>query len=432
MDALEKRTVAKVTRRLLPILVIGYFSAYLDRVNLSFAALQMNKDLGFSATVFGFGAGIFFIGYSIFELPSNLALARFGARKWIARIMLSWGLLSAGMGFVTGETGFYVVRVLLGAAEAGFFPGIIFYMTLWFPSVYRARIVGMFVIALPLSVVIGAPVSGLIYALDGVLGFRGWQWLFLVEAVPSLVMAGVVFFYLTDQPSAARWLEDDERAWLIARLDAERRRREAVHKPSVWQVLYDPKVLGLSVVYFGSSATSTGIGYFLPQIVKGFGFSNLQTTLITAIPYACGLFAMIWYGCRSDLRLERRSHVGFALLMAAVGIGVSTLLNDPVLKIFAFCVAAFGVYGALAVFWSLPTAMLSGTAAAAGIAVISSLGNLAGFVGPYTIGVIKDATGSYAGGLLAVSYVVVLAVMVLLMLQHDPRLEQPPEPQATD
>ncbi len=426
MDAVEQRTVAKVSRRLLPVLMLGYFAAYLDRVNLSFGALQMNKDLGFSASVFGFGAGIFFLGYFVFEVPSNLALARFGARKWIARIMLSWGLLSGGMAFVTGQTGFYVMRVLLGAAEAGFFPGIIFYLTLWFPASYRGRVTSLFVIALPLSVVIGAPVSGLIFSLDAVMGLRGWQWLFIIEAIPTLILSVVIFFYLTDLPSDACWLSAEERDWLVTRLDAERRQRESAQSFSVLQALYNPKVLGLAATYFGVSATSTGIGYFLPQIVRGFGLSYLQTTLVTAIPYLVGLIGMLWYGRRSDRRLERRSHTAVALLVAAIGIGVSTILDQPVLKILAFCVAGFGVYGALAVFWSLPTAMLSGPAAAAGIAVINSLGNLAGFVGPYTIGVIKDATGSYTGGLMAVSYTVVLGVVILLGLHHDPALERPP------
>jgi len=432
MDAVEQRTIAKVSRRLLPVLMLGYFAAYLDRVNLSFGALQMNKELGFSASVFGFGAGIFFLGYFVFEVPSNLALERFGARKWIARIMLSWGLLSGGMAFVTGETGFYVMRVLLGAAEAGFFPGIIFYLTLWFPASYRGRVTSLFVIALPLSVVIGAPVSGLIFSLDGALGLRGWQWLFIIEAIPTLILSVVIFFYLTDLPSEAGWLSPEERDWLVARLDAERRQRESAQSFSVLQALYNPKVLGLAATYFGVSATSTGIGYFLPQIVRGFGLSYLQTTLVTAIPYLVGLIGMLWYGRRSDRRLERRSHTAVALLVAAIGIGVSTILDQPVLKILAFCVAGFGVYGALAVFWSLPTAMLSGPAAAAGIAVINSLGNLAGFVGPYTIGVIKDATGSYTGGLMAVSYTVVLGVIVLLGLHHDPALERPPPARSDD
>ena len=350
MDALEQRTVAKVGRRLLPLLMLGYFAAYLDRVNLGFAALQMNKDLGFSASVFGFGAGIFFLGYFVFEVPSNLALERFGARKWIARIMLTWGVLSGAMAFVRGETGFYVIRVLLGAAEAGFFPGIVFYLTLWFPSAYRARVMGLFVIALPVSVIVGAPVSGLIYGLDGALGLRGWQWLFLIEAIPALILAVVTFFYLTDWPSEARWLTTEERDWLIARLDAERRQREAAQSLSVVQALYNPKVLALSAVYFGVSATSTGLSYFLPQIVRGFGVSYLQTTLITAIPYVVGAVGMVAYGRRSDRHLERRSHVAVALLLAAIGIGVSTILDQPVLKIAAFCLAGFGVYGALAIF----------------------------------------------------------------------------------
>src|SRR5580765_5397212 len=268
MEPLEQRTIAKVSARLVPFLIVCYFVAYLDRVNVSFAALTMNKDLGLSASAFGFGAGIFFLAYFLFEVPSNLFLERVGARKWIARIMFTWGVLSGGMAFISGETGFYVVRVLLGIAEAGFFPGIIFYLTLWFPAVYRARIVGYFMAAIPLSTVIGAPVSGLLLGLDGGLGLKGWQWLFVLEAAPALVLSVVVFFYLTDRPADATWLQPDERAWLVARLEDERLKREAVRRYSVAQALMDPKVLLLSLVYFGGVATNYGLSFFLPQIVK--------------------------------------------------------------------------------------------------------------------------------------------------------------------
>src|SRR5256714_7512563 len=251
MHALEVPTIAKVSKRLVPFLIVCYFVAYLDRVNVGFAALTMNQDLGLSQTAFGFGAGIFFIAYFIFEVPSNLLLERFGARKWIARIMLSWGILSGAMAFIpaiaraTGlgnENSFYLVRLLLGAAEAGFFPGIIFYLTLWFPAVYRARIIGYFMAAIPLSTVIGAPVSGLLLGLDGVVGLRGWQWLFVIEAVPALILSVVVFFYLTDRPADATWLEPDERAWLVARQQQEQTKRETVRRYSVAEALLNPKV----------------------------------------------------------------------------------------------------------------------------------------------------------------------------------------------
>ena len=271
MEPLEHRTIAKVTARLVPFLIVCFFVAYLDRVNVSFAALTMNKDLGLSASAFGFGAGIFFLAYFLFEVPSNLFLERFGARKWIARIMFTWGLVSGGMAFIGGETSFYVLRVLLGIAEAGFFPGIIFFLTLWFPAVYRARIVGYFMAAIPLSTVIGAPVSGLLLGLDGFMGMKGWQWLFILEAAPALILSVIVFFYLTDRPADATWLEPDERAWLVARLEQERSQRETVRRYSVTQALLNPKVLALSLVYFGAVATNYGLSFFLPQIVKAFG-----------------------------------------------------------------------------------------------------------------------------------------------------------------
>jgi ACS family tartrate transporter-like MFS transporter len=419
MEPLEQRTIAKVSARLVPFLIVCYFVAYLDRVNVSFAALTMNKDLGLSASAFGFGAGIFFLAYFLFEVPSNLFLERVGARKWIARIMFSWGLLSGGMAFIVGETSFYVVRVLLGIAEAGFFPGIIFYLTLWFPAVYRARIVGYFMAAIPLSTVIGAPVSGLLLALDGFLGLKGWQWLFVLEAAPALILSVVVFFYLTDRPADATWLEPDERAWLVARLEDERLQRETVRRYSVREALLNPKVLALSLVYFGAVATNYGLSFFLPQIVKAFGISNLQAGLVSAMPYVVGLVSIVFWGRRSDRKMERRFHLAFPLFVASAGIAISTALDDPTMKMMALSVAGFGIFGCLPVFWTFPAAFLSGAAAAGGIALINSIGNLAGFAGPYAMGSIKDMTGSYTGGLLSLSAVGLIAMAIVLALRSD-------------
>jgi ACS family tartrate transporter-like MFS transporter len=437
MNEVEVRTIAKVTRRLVPFLMICYFVAYLDRVNVGFAALTMNADLGLSQTAFGFGAGIFFIAYFIFEVPSNLMLERFGARKWIARIMLSWGILSGAMAFIpaiaraTGmgnEYSFYLIRVLLGVAEAGFFPGIIFYLTLWYPSVYRARIVGYFMAAIPLSTVIGAPISGALLYLHGGLGLAGWQWMFIVEAVPAILLAFVVFFYLTDRPADATWLAPDERRWLAERLDSERRQREHVREYTVAQVMIDPRVLGLSLVYFGAVATNYGLSFFLPQIVQAFGFNTLLTGLISATPYVVGTIGMVWWGRRSDRLVERRFHTAFPLFVAAAGIAISTALDDPLLKMISLCVAGFGIFACLPVFWTLPTAFLSGAAAAAGIAVINSIGNLAGFAGPFAMGWIKDHTGSYAGGLLLLAGLGIIAMGTVLAFKHDESLERAPVP----
>ena len=426
MDPLEQRTIAKVSARLVPFLMVCFFVAYLDRVNVSFAALTMNKDLGLSASAFGFGAGIFFLAYFLFEVPSNLMLERVGARKWIARIMFTWGLISGGMAFIRGEGSFYVLRVLLGIAEAGFFPGIIFYLTLWFPAAYRARIVGYFMAAIPLSTVIGAPVSGLLLGLDGFIGMTGWQWLFILEAAPALILSVVVFSYLTDRPVDATWLEPDERAWLVARLEQERKQRETARHYSVTQALLNPKVLALSLVYFGAVATNYGLSFFLPQIVKAFGVSNVQAGVIAALPYVVGLASIVLWGRRSDRKLERRFHLAFPLFVASTGIGISTLLDDPTMKMAALSIAGFGIFGCLPVFWTFPAAFLSGAAAAGGIALINSIGNLAGFAGPYLVGRIKDATGSYTGGLLSLSAAGVMAMIIVLVLHHDHSLERAP------
>ena len=429
---LETRTIARVTTRLVPFLILCYFVAYLDRVNVSFASLTMNKDLGISATAYGFGAGIFFLSYFVFEVPSNLFLERFGARKWIARIMISWGILSGATAFVQGEYSFYLVRFLLGIAEAGFFPGIIFYLTLWFPAAYRARIIGYFMAAIPLSSVLGYPVSALLLELDGLAGLHGWQWLFIVEAVPAVILSAVVFYYLTDRPADAAWLAPEQRTWLANRLTLEQRQREAVQHFTIMQALLNPKVLALALVSFGAVACNYGIGFFLPQIVKGFGLTTLQTGFVGTIPYIVGAFAIIYWGRRSDQKQERKFHAAFALLVAAVGIAASTFLPDPTMKMIALSVAAFGVFGALPVFWTLPTSFLSGAAAAGGIAIINSIGNLSGFVGPYLVGYIKDQTGSFNGGLLCLAAFGFIAMVIVLVLNHDTALEQAPRAQPAE
>ncbi len=417
----------RVTVRLLPFLILCYFVAFLDRVNLGFAALTMNKDLGISATVFGQAAGIFFLSYFIFEVPSNLALAKFGARKWIARIMLTWGVVSGAMAFVSGETSFLVVRFLLGAAEAGFFPGIIFYLTLWFPSAYRGRIAGYFMAAIPLSSVLGAPLSAWLLSMDGMWGLSGWKLMFLLEALPAVLLSGVVLYWLTDRPAVANWLSPEERAWLAARLEGEERQRVSTRHYSVWQALLNPKVLALSLVYFGNVACLYGTGFFLPQIVKQFGMSATNTILVSAIPAVVGVVASVLWGRRSDATGERKGHLMFALALATLGTAACALLPSPVMKMVALSVAAFGIYGALPVFWTLPTAFLSGAAAAGGIAVINSLGNLSGYYGPSIVGYLKDRTGGFEAGLLALAAAGGIAFLIVLLLSHDRALERVPD-----
>jgi D-galactonate transporter len=401
-------------------------------VNVGFAALTMNKDLGLSATVFGLGAGVFFFTYFIFEVPSNLFLERFGARKWIARIMLTWGLLSGAMAFIGGETSFYVVRMLLGAAEAGFFPGIIFYLTLWFPAAYRARIVGYFMAAIPLSSVIGSPVSGYILGLDGIAGLKGWQWLFILEAAPALILSVVVFFYLTDRPADAKWLDPDQRNWLADRLALEERQREEAQSFTVTQALLNPKVLALALVYFAAVTANYGVSFFLPQIIKGFGFSNATTGWLTAIPYAIGVVAMVYWGRHSDRTRERRVHCAGALVVAAIGIAGCALFDDPTLKVVSISIGAAGIFGCLPVFWTLPTAFLCGAAAAGGIAIVNAIGNLAGFAGPYVMGGLKDATGTYTAGLLTIAVVALIGAGIVMALHHDAALEVAPRRQPAE
>lgn len=432
MEGLEARTMRKVLRHLIPLAIICYFVNYLDRVNLSFAALEMNKDLGFTATVYGFGAGVFFIAYFLLETPSNLILVRVGARRWIARIMFTWGLLSGAMAFIQAETSFYIIRFLLGAAEAGFFPGMLFYLSLYFPAAYRGRMVSTFMVATAFSAVFGAPVSSLILYMNGFAGLRGWQWVFIMEAVPALILSVIILIYLKDSPAEATWLDEDEREWLVARQAAERRQREAVHDLSVLQVLHNPRVVALGVAGFGIAYSTCGIVYFLPQIVKAFGLTNLQTGFVSAIPFLVAALGMIWYVRRSDRSMERRSHCAIAFLTCALGLVATALLPSPTLRLIALCVAAFGAWATLPVFWSMPTAFLSGAAAAAGVAYINSIANIAGFIGPFVMGWIKDATGSFDGGLLVIACVCIGCAITILCITHDGELEKEPDAEAME
>jgi MFS transporter, ACS family, tartrate transporter len=420
---LETSTIRAISVRLIPFLVLAYFFSYLDRVNLSVAALTMNADLKFTPLIFGWGAGIFFIGYFIFEVPSNLALEKFGARRWIARIMVTWGVISALMAAVSGEWSFYVLRFLLGVAEAGFFPGIILYLTYWYPAEYRARFLAAFALAVPISTVIGAPISGLLLGLDGLMGLKGWQWLFIIEGVPSVLLGIVTWFYLTDRPEKATWLTAEQKAWLAAKLQAELAAKQAVRHLTLSEALSSPKVLALSAIYFGFVAALYGMQFWLPQIVKAFGLTNAQTGFVTAIPYLFGTIAMILWARHSDASRERVAHVGGPLLLTAVALGVSSYIGDPIITMIVLTIAAIGVFCTFAVFWTLPTAWLSGTAAAGAIALINSIGNLAGFGGPYLIGWVKDATGNTSTGLLVLSILPLIAGLLVFLGGHETKTE---------
>src|ERR1700710_1314155 len=419
----EKSTIRAISWRLIPFLNLAYFLAYLDRVNLGFAALTMNAELKFSPLVFSWGAGIFFIGYFIFEVPSNLALEKFGASRWIARIMVTWGIISAAMAMVSGEWSFYILRFLLGVAEAGFFPGIILYLTYWYPAEYRARFLAAFAIAVPVSTVIGAPISGMLLGLDGVMGLKGWQWLFIIEGIPSVLLGIVTWFYLTDRPAKADWLTAEQKAWLAGRLDSEVAAKQAARYMSLGQALSSPKVLTLSLIYFGFVGALYGMQFWLPQIVKAFGFSNGQTGFVTAVPYLFGSIAMVLWARHSDKTRERVMHVGAPLLLTAVALGVCGYMDNPYVTMVALIVAAIGIFCTFAVFWTLPTAWLSGTAAAGAIALINSIGNLAGFGGPYLIRWVKEATGSTSTGLLVLAVLPLIGGLMVFLGGHETKAE---------
>jgi D-galactonate transporter len=414
----------KVVTRLIPALLVLYVIAYLDRVNVTFAQDKLEADLGFSGAVYGLGAGIFFIGYFLLEVPSNLALHRFGARKWIARIMVSWGVISACTMLVSSEASFYAVRFLLGMAEAGFFPGMILYLSYWFPARERARAVGLFMSAIAISYAIGAPISGgIMSAFDGVAGLKDWQWLFLLEALPAIVAGVVVYFKLPDGPEEAEWLEQDERDWLAARLDGEDGARE--HAP-LREVLRDRRVLVFSLLYFTMVINVYGLSFWVGEIVdKVNGLSDVGKGFVTAIPYAVAIVGMIVIPRHSDRTGERKGHVSACLALAAAAFVVSTVVS-PVAAVAALAVGLFFLLGVHGVFWTMPAALLGGTAAAAGIAMINSIGNLGGFGGPYLVGLVKDATGSTDGGLVALAAILAIGSIVATRVAHDPAAERAP------
>jgi ACS family tartrate transporter-like MFS transporter len=418
---LETRALRKVTLRIVPFVMLLYFIAFIDRVNIGFAALTMNKDLGFSPTVFGFGAGIFFLGYFLFEVPSNLVLDKVGARIWIARVMITWGLISGAMAFVQGPNSFYALRFLLGAAEAGFFPGIILYLSYWFPARQRAAVTAIFMAAAPLSTVLGSPVSGALLEMHGLLGLRGWQWMFIIEAVPALILGVMVLFYMTDRPEKAKWLRDDERNWLVTTMNAEAAKKAGTASHSVWRGLADPRVIALSLVYFGTSAGLYTLGIWAPQIIKAFGLSSLQVGFLNALPGIVAIVAMVLWARHSDRSGERTWHVVGACLLASLGLVLAGFAGSVLAVLLALTLVNIGISSAKPPLWSMPTLFLSGSAAAAGIATINSIGNLGGFVGPAMIGWIKDLTGSFQGGLFFVAGLLVLSAILTLVLARSQR-----------
>jgi MFS family permease len=406
-------TMRRVAVRLMPFLLVCYFISFLDRINVAFAALQMNKAIGLTTAQYGFGAGLFFLTYCLFEVPSNLTLVRVGATRWIARIMLVWGLCAAGMAFVVGPRSFYTMRLLLGAAEAGFFPGVLFFLTLWFPTAYRGRVVSVFMAGVAISGLLGAPISGLLLSLHGFMGLQGWQWLFIIEGVPAILLAPLCFYYLQDGPAQAQWLAPSEREKLTDILNAERREREQQRSYSVFQALTNPRVLFLAAVYFSNVCLLNSVLFFLPLILKGFGLSNIQNGFVAAIPSLAALVAVIWWGRRSDRRMERSGHAAFANLLAGAALLAAALLVDPTARIVAVTIAFAATLAFTPPFWSIPAAFLSGTASAGGIAAISSLGVIGGFVAPSVIGYLRDLTGDFRYGLGAFGLLAIVLAIAL-------------------
>lgn len=416
---IEKRTLRRITWRIVPFIMLLYFIAYLDRVNIGFAALTMKTDLGFTASMLGFGAGIFFWGYFLFEVPSNIVLHKVGARLWIARVMVTWGIISGAMAFVEGPTSFYVMRFLLGAAEAGFFPGIILYLSYWFPARHRAGVTAFFMAAAPISTALGSPISAALLEMNGIMGMQGWQWMFVLEAIPALILGVVVFFYMTDKPEQAKWLKDDERAWLVKAMAEENAQKADGAKHGILSGLANPRVLALAMIYFGTSAGLYTLGIWAPQIIKQLGVSSMTVGFLNAIPPIVSVVAMVLWSRHSDRTGERTWHVVLACIAASVGLVVAAGANSVVGLIAALTLVNIGISCAKPPLWSMPTMFLSGAAAATGIATINSIGNLGGFAGPAMIGWVKDQTGSYAGGLYFVAGLLVLSAVLTLLLARS-------------
>jgi ACS family tartrate transporter-like MFS transporter len=418
LSALADRTRRRILRRIMPYLFLLFIIAYLDRVNVGYAALQMKGDLGFTNDILGFGAGIFFIGYFLLEIPGSILVEKWSARGWIARIMITWGMVAILMGFMHTKNQFYLLRFLLGAAEAGFFPGIIVYFSHWFRYEDRAKAVAMFMAAIPIANIVGSPVSGLLLRVNW-LGLAGWRWLFIIEGAPAIVLGVVTIFYLTDLPHQATWLQEDEREWITAELEKERQTKQRTHSYGILHVFRHREVILLTLAYFFMVTAVYGFNFWLPTIIKKLsGSSNLVVTLFSALPYCVALLAMLFMGWSSDKTRERRWHTVLSMIVASLGLILSVAARDQTaLAVSMFCLAAAGMYAYLPGFWSLSTSFLTGTAAAASIGLINSVGNLGGFAGPYVVGYLSKRTNSFFFGVLYLSLSALLAAGFVFSLR---------------
>jgi len=429
-DELEARVMRRISWRILPFVMLLYFISFLDRVNVGFAAFTMNKAIGLSPAAYGLGGGLFFIGYFLFEVPSNLILYRIGVRVWIARVMVTWGIVSACSAFVTGAHSFYALRFLLGVAEAGFFPGIILYLSLWFPARYRAIAAAAFMAAAPISTAIGSPISGALMELPRFAGLSNWQWLYLIEAVPAVVLGFVVLKVLTDNPEEATWLAAEEREWLVRRLKSEQTTAASTHGgglTSVWRTMCDLRVLALSLIYLGTSAGLYTLGLWAPLILRQFESSSLETGWINALPSVVAVLAMTLWARHSDQTLERTWHVVIPCAAACLGFIWAGSTHTAIGVICALIVVNVGISAAKAPLWAMASTFMSGAGAAVGIAMINSIGNLGGFIGPYMIGWIKGKTGSYTGGLYVVGATLALSAVLTLLLSRKTSESSPVE-----
>ncbi|NCE83718.1 MFS transporter [Pseudomonas sp. Q1] len=431
-EAEGERLMHRILWRVVPFIFVCYVISYLDRTNVGFAAISMNKDLGLTATMFGWAAGLFFFGYFIFEIPSNLLMQRFGARIWIARIMITWGLISMATAFATGPISFSIARFLLGVAEAGFTPGVYLYFTYWFPGKWRAKATAAFLLGIPVANIVGSPFSGWLLEQHGVLGLRNWQLLLITEALPAVLLGIACLFLLVDTPLKARWLSDREKTWLNNRLSEEQKAIGASHGTTLRAALTNPKVFTLAAINFCCIVGSVGIGIWLPQIIKSQGISSGALGFVVALPYVSGAIIMTLWARLANKSRQRLPYVVGALAMAAAALVVAALTEHSVLKVAALCMAVASILAFQATFWAIPSTFLTGRAAAGGLAMIVSIGNLGGFTGPFMIGLIKDSTESYTMPFFAVAAVLLIGLCLMLWLGDPARQGTPtlPAPQA--